>query len=644
MYNSKFVLSALFLSSSLFATTDIKPSEIKQEVLNEKYVKVDNIAPSLEEIFINDSTQTVKKLLSYRKIPNSFLSKSSIKNYYKNFNNQLIWSDKNGIKDISITLLETIKNDPVLKPNIKKAFNLEKILKELTKLEKTDDKYLESMTKIDFMLTSIYDKYMRYLSKGYINWKGFKRELRKLDEKEEILTDWEKFNVNKNTAKLLKEAIIQNDLSFAFNEVNYTYPKAKELASTINDFEKLSLEGGYIKLPKFKKLTLGDTSDIVKILRERLLQSKDLKENTCDIQNDITPDTISQIQRKEDNLQVNAQVANAVKPDTCEVYDEDLKEAVISFQKNHGLLADGIVGPTTRKYLNISVESKIAKMRLNLERMRWLPRSLGEKYLLVNIPDYRLKMYENNEVKLDMKTVVGTRKNPTPIFSNEMSFIVLNPYWRIPPRIVKREIIPKLVKNPSYLDGRGIRLHENWDHNSAEFDLNSIDWSLYDENRVATTNITTTIVNGEEVQTEEVVEPEKGPTMRFIQIPSDKNPLGRMKFMFPNKYAVYLHDSPAKRYFNYTKRAYSHGCVRLAEPKELLKAIASRDDNLDFDKASNILEDIEKTQIGLKKKIPVHMVYLTSWVDENNNLQFRDDIYKYDKIQKRLMYKSNKYM
>lgn len=644
MYNSKFVLSALFLSSSLFATTDIKPSEIKQEVLNEKYVKVDNIAPSLEEIFINDSTQTVKKLLSYRKIPNSFLSKSSIKNYYKNFNNQLIWSDKNGIKDISITLLETIKNDPVLKPNIKKAFNLEKILKELTKLEKTDDKYLESMTKIDFMLTSIYDKYMRYLSKGYINWKGFKRELRKLDEKEEILADWEKFNVNKNTAKLLKEAIIQNDLSFAFNEVNYTYPKAKELASTINDFEKLSLEGGYIKLPKFKKLTLGDTSDIVKILRERLLQSKDLKENTCDIQNDITPDTISQIQRKEDNLQVNAQVANAVKPDTCEVYDEDLKEAVISFQKNHGLLADGIVGPTTRKYLNISVESKIAKMRLNLERMRWLPRSLGEKYLLVNIPDYRLKMYENNEVKLDMKTVVGTRKNPTPIFSNEMSFIVLNPYWRIPPRIVKREIIPKLVKNPSYLDGRGIRLHENWDHNSAEFDLNSIDWSLYDENRVATTNITTTIVNGEEVQTEEVVEPEKGPTMRFIQIPSDKNPLGRMKFMFPNKYAVYLHDSPAKRYFNYTKRAYSHGCVRLAEPKELLKAIASRDDNLDFDKASNILEDIEKTQIGLKKKIPVHMVYLTSWVDENNNLQFRDDIYKYDKIQKRLMYKSNKYM
>lgn len=644
MYNSKFLLSALFLSSSLFATTDIKPAEVKKEIEMQTYEKVENLSPNLEEVFINDSARTVKKLLSYKKIPNSFLSKSTIKRYYKNFDNQLIWSDKDGIKDISITLLETVKNDPVLKPNIKKAFNLDRILKELGKLKKADDKYLESMTKIDFMLTSVYDRYMKYLSKGSINWKGFKRELRKLDKEEEILADWEKFNVKKNSAKLLKNAIVENDLSVAFNEVNYTYPKAKELANTINEFEKLSSEGGYIKLPKFKKLTLGNKRSVIRTLRERLLQSKDLKVNTCDTQDDITPDTISQIQREAEPLEKNTQVIETATVDKCEIYDQDLKEAVISFQKNHGLLADGIVGPTTRKYLNISVESKIAKMRLNLERMRWLPRSLGEKFLVVNIPDYRLKMYENNEVKLDMRTVVGTRKNPTPIFSHKMSYVVLNPYWRIPPRIVKREIIPKLIKNPNYLNGRDIKLFENWDHTSTEFDLNSIDWNLYDENRVATTNITTTLVDGEEVQVEETIEPQKGPTMRFIQMPSNKNPLGRMKFMFPNKYAVYLHDSPAKRYFKYTKRAYSHGCVRLAEPKKLLEAIASKDDNLDFDKASTILKDIEKTQIGLNKKIPVHMVYLTSWVDENNNLQFRDDVYRYDKIQKRLMYKSNKYM
>ncbi|MBU3013657.1 L,D-transpeptidase family protein [Poseidonibacter lekithochrous] len=640
MYNSKFVFTTLFLCTSLFAATDIKPSQIEKVVQIEKYKKVENILPSEEEVFVSNSTKTVKELLSYKKIPNSFLSKTSIRNYYKNFDNQLIWSDINGIKDISLSLLETIKKDPVLKPNVKKAFNLDRILKELKSLEKTNDSYMESMAKIDFMLTSIYDKYMSYLSKGYINWKGFKRELRKLDQKEEILADWEKFNVNKNSAKLLKTAILENDLSVAFNEVNYTYPKAKELANTILEFEKLASEGGYIKLPKFKVLKVGDSSSIVKILRERLLQSKDLKVNTCDMQTTITPDTISQVKR-------DVQLDEGIIPyqmetslvDNCEIYDEDLKEAVISFQKSHGLLADGIIGSTTRKYLNISVESKILKMRLNLERMRWLPRALGEKYLLVNIPDFRLKMYENNEVKLDMKTVVGTRKNPTPIFSNKMSYIVLNPYWRIPPRIVKREIIPKLIKNPSYLHGKDIKLFESWDHTSTEFDLDSIDWSLYDENRVATTNLTTTMIDGEEVQIEEVIEPQKGPTMRFIQMPSDRNPLGRMKFMFPNKYAVYLHDTPAKRYFNYTKRALSHGCIRLESPKELLKVIASEDNNFDFTKASSILEDVEKTQIGLKKKIPVHMVYLTSWVDENNNIQFRDDIYRYDRIQKRLMYK-----
>jgi len=622
----------------------MKRAEIKKEVPTKKYKEVENIAPTEEELFINDSRKTIEKLLSYKKIPNSFLSKPSIRNYYKKFNNQLIWSDKEGIKDISISLLEIIKNDPVLKPNIKKAFNLNRILKELNNLEKTNDKYIESMIKIDFMLTSIYDKYMRYLSKGYINWKGFKKELKKLDEEEEILADWEKYNVKKNSTELLKKAIIQNNLSIAFNEVNYTYPKAKELSKIIKKFEDLALEGGYIKLPKFKILREGDRASVVKVLRERLLQSDDLKKNTCDIQEEITPTTISQIQRDIEPTDKNIQLVEISEIDACEIYDEDLKEAVISFQQSHGLKDDGIVGSTTRKYLNISVESKIVKMRLNLERMRWLPRALGDKFLLVNIPEYKLKMYENDEVKLDMKIVVGTRENPTPIFSNEMSFVVLNPYWRIPPRIVKRELIPKLIKNPSYLNGKGIKLHQNWDHNSTEFDLNTIDWSLYDEDRVATTNITTTIIDGQEIQREETVEPLKGPTMRFIQIPSDKNPLGRMKFMFPNKYAVYLHDSPAKKYFEYRKRAYSHGCVRLAEPKELLKAIALQDDNLDLDRANDILEDIEKKQIGLKRKIPVHMVYLTSWVDENNNIQFRDDVYKYDKIQKRLMYKSNKYL
>jgi len=553
----------------------------------------------------------------------------------------LIWSDLNGIKDISILLLETIKNDPVLRPNVKKVFKLDEMLQILHSLETSDNKYIESMAKIDFMLTSIYDKYMNYLSTGYINWKGFRRELRSLNKKEKILADWEKFNVYKDKKELLKNALSQNDLNLAFNEVNYTYPKAKELALKLNELEVFASNGGYIKVPEIKVLRGGEVLDSIKVLRNRLLQSNHLKIDNCLMIKDESPKNISQFKRDkiENEITINEIESSQAIIEQCQrTYDKQLKEAVISFQKSHGLTADGIVGASTIKHLNISVENKIAKIRLNLERMRWLPRTLGDKYLLVNIPDYKLKMYEDNKVKLDMKVVVGTRKNPTPIFSDKMSFVVLNPYWRIPPSIVKKELIPKLLKNPTYLHGKGINLHQNWDQNSIKFDLDSIDWNLYDEKRVATTQVTTTVIDGKEVQIQEKVGPKKGPTMRFIQIPSDKNPLGRMKFMFPNKYAVYLHDTPTKRYFNHSRRALSHGCIRLEEPKELLKAIASKDKNLDIEKASDILNDIEKKQIGLNKKIPVHMVYLTSWVDENNNLQFRDDIYRYDKMQKKFLH------
>ncbi len=588
----KIFLSTIFFSSLLLAKTTINPF---------------TISDNLEQLSLGNS--------------NIFSSESSIKNYYKIFNNQLIWSDKNGIKDISITLLETIKNDPVLKPNLKIAFNFDEILEQLSNLENSDNSSVKNMLKIDLMLTSIYDKYMNYLSKGYIDWNNFKKELEKLDKEEEIIADWEKFDTEKDFAKLLKNALEYNNLSAAFDEVNYTYPKSKELANKIHEFENISLKGGYIKLPKFDKLKFGDKKSIVKILRERLLQSKDLKENICDIQ-----------------------VIESSILDTCEIYDENLEQAIKSFQSKHGLLADGVLGINTRKYLNIPIETKIAKMRLNLERMRWLPRSLGEKFLLINIPDYRLKMYENNKVKIDMKTVVGTKENPTPIFSHKISYIVLNPYWKIPESIVKKEIIPKLLENSDYLNGKDIKLHENWNITSAQFDFESIDWSLYDETRVATTKIKTEIIDEEEFEIEEIKEPIQGQVIRFIQLPSDKNPLGRMKFMFPNKYSVYLHDTPEREYFESTKRAYSHGCVRLEEAKELLEAIALEDENLDFAKASVVLKNIKKESIELKRQIPVHIVYLTSWIDENNNLQFRDDIYRYDQIQKKVIDYSNRSM
>ncbi|MGA1931244.1 L,D-transpeptidase family protein [Arcobacter sp. YIC-464] len=624
------MLRKLFIPIFILLLSNTYASNIQKEEI---------ILENKEEVtFEQKSQETIKRLLKDKKTRTMFLSRYSLKKYYKVFDYQMIWIDEKGVKNTVSELFTTIKSDPVLKPQVEKIFKFSTILDKLNSLDKNPENYIESMAKIDFMLTSIYSKYMGYLGSGFIDWKEFEKTLKELEEKDDIHAGWEKYNIRKNKIKLLKEALDQNDLNIAFNAVNYTFPQAKELENKIKEFEKLAEAGGYIKLPKFKVLKEGHVNDNVKLLRQRLLQSNDLAKNECDItietQNLVT-NTIAKGNYEDiQDDDIVTQGSDIIENNCYKVFDKYVKEAVISFQKNHGLVADGIVGSQTRRILNMSVEEKILKMRLNLERMRWMPRTLGDKYLLVNIPEYKLKMYKENKVELDMAIVVGKRQNPTPIFSNRVSFVVLNPYWKIPESIVEKEIVPKVLENPNYLKEKGINIHENWDYKSDTFDISEIDINTIipkEEEKLA-----------QEEQNEELLvkeETTKQPTYRFIQVPSDTNPLGRMKFMFPNKYSVYLHDSPAKRYFKYTKRAYSHGCVRLEEPKKLLEAISKEDDNFDFNEAKEVLTQIEKKSIDLKKQIPVHMVYLTSWVDENGKLQFRNDVYRYDKIQKKLLYK-----
>ena len=224
-------------------------------------------------------------------------------------------------------------------------------------------------------------------------------------------------------------------------------------------------------------------------------------------------------------------------------------------------------------------------------------------------------MFENNEKRIDMAIVVGERKHPTPIFSDNMSYIVLNPNWNIPESITKKELLPKLLKDPNYLTSKGIDIYEGW-HKESE--------------KVDTTKIIDALILEEDVEQR----------FRFIQGPGEENPLGKIKFMSPNKHSVYMHDTNAKNLFANAQRAYSHGCIRLSKPDLLLSTIAQDDKNLNLEKINTILdEELEKDKsIGLNKKIPVHIVYLTAWIDEEGNLQFREDIYNYDSMQKELFF------
>lgn len=508
-----------------------------------------------------------------------------INKYYYYFNNQAIWIDKNNqIKDIAFDLIEEIKDDKILKPFVNKIFNIKKIenlLEHRDHLEKT------KIIELDTLLTKTYDEYMNYLARGFINWKNFIEELEKIEEESEIKAKWSKYEVRKNNIKLLKTSIEKDDINYALKQVNYTFPYANDLEEEITRLEKIKETGGYTITPEIlQPLKVGNFYPQIEFIRQRLYESKDIDSLEC---------------------------AKVVK--NCQYYfDEKLFKAVINFQKRYGLITDGVIGNNTIDKLNTPIEEKIKVLRVNLERMRWLPRNLGERYILINIPAYKLKLYEQKKVQLKMDVIVGKKKFPTPIFSHKMSEVIVNPYWKIPQTIVKNEIIPKLAKDSKYLAKENIKVFENWDVNSLEFDVSKVDWSMY--------------VNNDLIGT-----PKEAP-MRFIQTPGGSNPLGRVKFLFPNQYSVYLHDTPEKQYFKMREKTLSHGCIRLEKPFELFENILTinKDD-------IKIVKKLEESDYKLNKKIPIHIVYLTAWV-ENDKLQFRDDIYNYDKIQSKLLFES----
>ncbi|QKF82315.1 L,D-transpeptidase family protein [Halarcobacter ebronensis] len=583
------ILFILFFSFNLFA------SYLKSDQFNEVEYSNLHLVSAIEEALKQKQNLDINSRLLYK--------------YYKKHKFKPFFTQYRRINNLAVGLINEIKNDEALKLNLSKLLPLDQvdIRTELLKNNPT----VENIINFDFLLVSVYHKYMTLLSKGSVNWSLFQKELDELKEKENINANWQRYKTKKDIRLLLYKAYDYNNIHIALDEVNYTFLNAKLLSEAIHNYEQMAKSGGYIKIPNFHKaLKLGEYYPEIGVIRERL------KQNNLITQKDKDIETIN-IDKSTSSININNNTLLPIK-NSNELYDKELLEAIKKFQKNHGLIPDGIIGKNTLNALNMPIEEKIKKMRINLERMRWLPRNLGDKYILVNIPDFTMKMYSNKEKILDMPIIVGGSKHPTPIFSHRMSQIVLNPYWRIPQGIVKDEIIPNLIKNPNYLEEEDIKIHENWDHDSIEYDTKEFDWNIFLNNNL--------------------IGNEESAPMRFIQIPGDKNPLGKMKFLFPNQYSVYLHDTPFKNLFENSNRALSHGCIRLSNPKDLLKTILSQNSKISYEEADEILKNRDRVEFELDKKIPVHIVYLTSWIDEEGELQFRNDVYGYDKMQEKLLF------
>lgn len=269
--------------------------------------------------------------------------------------------------------------------------------------------------------------------------------------------------------------------------------------------------------------------------------------------------------------------------DTTDLFDDSLVAAVKRFQFRYGMKEDGVVGAGMLREMNQPIEKRIRQMLINLERLRWVPAETPPDYILVNIPQFKLHAYDKGKLAFSMNVVVGSTQHSTVIFNGDLKYIVFSPYWNVPPSIVKNEIMPGIKKNKNY---------------------------------IASHNMEITGYSG------------TMPNVR--QKPGKNNSLGKVKFLFPNEYNIYLHDTPAKSLFGETSRAFSHGCIRLGEPKKMAEFLLRNDSSWTSQKIEDAMNNGKERYLTLPKAVPVFLCYFTAWIDSNGLLNFRDDVYGHD--------------
>ena len=310
-----------------------------------------------------------------------------------------------------------------------------------------------------------------------------------------------------------------------------------------------------------------------------------------------------------------------------ETYMQDVKASDIMRKLKAGQSIEEILKPYVPEYTQFfdlqkryrllggdknTSKKTLRKIRLNLERLKLMKPGLGDNYALVNIPEYNVRVIDTNGTAVAMAVVVGQRKMQTPIFSANLQYVTLNPQWGVPDSIARNEVIPKLLKDPDYLVSHNMVIRKSYDLNTPEITQDSVDWAAY---------------LLEEKDKEEM-------TYKFIELPSKKNGLGRVKFIFPNKHSVYMHDTQSKSLFKRKVRTYSHGCVRLEKPVVMLDYISKNYTEKTPEEVEEWYDSLETHHMGLTKKLPVHTAYLTTYVDECGDLLVLNDIYGFDKSQK----------
>lgn len=341
------------------------------------------------------------------------------------------------------------------------------------------------------------------------------------------------------------------------------------LKAALADYRAIKGAGGWPQVPAGPTLKMGMQDPRITLLRRRLRITGDLAPKSSD---------------------------------SPPFYDNTIEGAVKAFQRRHGFSADGSLGRETLTALNVSVDERIQQLRVNLERARWVLHNLGDTFIVVNVAAYHAYYMKDGHIIWQGRTMVGKPYRQTPIFKAEMTYLVFNPTWTVPPTILAEDYLPALRRDPGYLNRKGLKVI---DRAGRAVNPSQINWSQYS--------------------------PKHSPYL-LRQDPGPKNVLGRVKFMFPNDHAVYLHDTPSQGLFDRAERAFSSGCIRVENALELARLLLNDDGEWNQKAIDRVLGLGKTRNVFLHEPIPVLLLYWTAWVGADGHVNFRHDLYGRDQV------------
>ena len=369
-----------------------------------------------------------------------------------------------------------------------------------------------------------------------------------------------------NPTKILNETLNGEQIFELIDGLGISHPFYSNLISALTRYRIIARQGGWPAVPPGPALKPGMSDDRIPILRARLAVTGDWKGT------------------------------NGQSP----TYDLALEEAVRGFQRRHGLDEDGVIGPGSLEALNVPVAARIAQIRVNLERARWVLQNLEKDFVIVNIAGFQTYLVRNGKVVWKARSIVGRDYRQTPVFRDKIRYMEFNPTWTVPPGILEKDVIPSAHKDPSYISNNDFSLI---DRNGNRIDPNSIDWSSAKA---------------------------RGFPYSVVQSPGPQNALGLVKFMFPNSHLVYLHDTPSRGLFARSERTFSSGCVRVEDPFDFAALLLEDKPGWTREEINQVVASGETTTVHLANPLPVLLLYWTAWAHWDGLVNFRRDIYARD--------------